>query len=100
MAKDPRAQTLELTSGDTEYSINISAANFLTAKARNSGHELRMGFVTGQVASAAGAASQKYITIWAGSVYNNLNHNRNHKTTLYFASSTAGAIVEIETWDR
>jgi hypothetical protein len=82
------------TVANTEYSQALPAntKKFLV-KMRDFAHVCRLAFVTGKVA----APTEPYFTIWATGSYNE-DMIKPAALTLYVASSTAGAVVEIIAW--
>ena len=90
---------LTLTSADTEYTVNIpsgtrkveftcrSAAKTPATSAMN----LRIAWATGQVAAGSGNCK----TITADKEYKITDHIFTAATAIYFASGTAGVIVEM-----
>ena len=87
----PTIYNVTLTSANTEYS-QVLPANTREFRFRcRTLFDVRYAYVTGKVA----APTAPYLTLPAGfdyfSDYNNLS-----SITLYFASSTAGTIVELE----
>jgi len=96
--------SLTLTSADTEYNIAIPVcrgvsiqADYGTAEAPATAAEIRFCTTTGLVASK----TPPYCTIAPGTEFSDPAMSRGLEldaTTLYFASSIAGAVVQIVYW--
>ena len=87
------AYNVVLTLADTEYSLLLpSGLRDIRFRCRTL-YDIRYSFVTGKVAGSV----DPFLTLPAGSDYvsddNDLSGN-----TIYFASSQAGVVVEIEVW--
>lgn len=81
---------LTLTSADTQYSHTISAStNRWTVQCRSAA-DVRMSEVAGVVATPSGA----YSTIKSGGAFTD-QRPPNASLVLYFASASAGVILEI-----
>jgi len=94
MADQPRGfllYNLTLTGADTEYSQDLMPnCQSFEFQARTN-VEIRFAFATGYVATP----TAPYATLKAGDYYYSLDLNTTGTTTLYFASATAGTVVEI-----
>ena len=86
---NPTVYNLTLTSADTEYSQNVFESSGIEFQARTS-VDIRFAFVTGKVATP----TAPYMTLKAGQWY----FFEGGTSTIYFASATAGTIVEIIMW--
>lgn len=90
----PTLYAITCTLADTEYSQALPASTrALIFNARNPAHAIRYAFATGKVA----LPTDPYHTLLAGYVYDKENLKL-AATTLYVASSTAGAVAEVEAW--
>ena len=89
----PTVYNLTLTNANTEYSQALPANTREFRFRCRTLYDIRYAYVTGKVATP----TAPYLTLPVGmdyfSDYNNLSSQ-----TLYFASSTAGVILEIECW--
>lgn len=87
----PQVLNLTLISANTEYSITLpSWTKAFTVQCRTA-YDLRMATVTGKVATSI----SPYFTIKSGYAYFD---SPTANSTLYFASSEAGVVVEIMAW--
>lgn len=85
---------LTLTNANTEYSYTFpTGTNQLSYQARTA-VDVRVCEVTGKVATP----TAPYSTLKAGQVAVEAEIDLTSSLTLYFASSTAGAIMEIVYW--
>ena len=89
----PTVYNLTLTVADTEYSQALSANTREFRFRCRTAFDVRYAFVTGKVA----VPTAPYLTLPGGSDYWSDN-DKLAATTLYFASSEAGVVVEIEEW--
>ena len=90
---------LELTLANTEYSLTLPAGcKFASGSVFNSGRTARVAFryafVTGKVATP----TSPWLTGLAGDFFHTPEKFCAAGLTVYFASASAGAIVEVETW--
>lgn len=93
---EPTIQNLTLTNADTEYTLTLpSGTRYFSVQTRD-GATARRAWVTGKVATP----TNPYVTVQA-----NQGHNSPEKVsvagtslTMYFASSSAGTVVEVESW--
>jgi hypothetical protein len=94
----PTLYAVTLTSADTEYSQALPAGlRALSFKARTAA-AVRWAFATGKVATDKVATpTDPYETLAAGQTYFKENLV-GAAVTLYLASATAGAVVEVEVW--
>ncbi len=84
---------ITLTVADTEYSQQLpSSTREIRFRARTI-FDVRYSFDDGQVATP----SAPYLTLPAGSDYFSDNNDLT-ADTIYFASSQAGVVVEVEVW--
>ena len=84
--------SLTLTNADQEYTYTLPANCAGYSLQCRTGVDIRIGTVTGKVAGP----TDPYLTLKAGEAYNSPERAVFQAgTTLYFASSTAGAVVEI-----
>jgi hypothetical protein len=84
---------LELSMANTEYSQVLPSNTAAVQFQCRSLFDVRYAYVTGKVASS----TEPYGTIKAGGIYWKENVKL-ASSTIYFASSESGIIVEIETW--
>lgn len=82
-----------LTTANTEYSQALPANTRALRFRCRTLYDVRYAWVTGKVATP----TAPYLTLPIGCDYR-LDYVNLTTTTLYFASSTAGVIVELETW--
>ena len=85
----PNIVNLTLTNANTEYSIDLTGISGLAVIQARTAVDVRLALTTGIVATPSGT----YFTIKSGS---SLTIDTN-KNTLFFASGTAGAVVEVIT---
>ena len=84
---------ITLTNADTEYSQLLpSGARELRFRCRTS-YDVRFAFSSGVVAGP----TSPYLTLPAGSDYYSDENDLTGKT-IYFASSQAGVVIELEVW--
>ena len=89
----PTVYNITLTLADTEYSQLLpSGLREMRFRCRT-GHDCRYAFETGKVA----ASVSPWLTLPAGSDYYSDENDLSGKT-IYFASSTAGVVIELEVW--
>ena len=89
----PTLYNIVLTSADTEYTQLLpSGTKELRFRCRTS-NIIRFAFVTGKVAGP----TANYLTLPAGTDYFS-DENDLTGLNIYFASSSAGVIVELEVW--
>lgn len=87
-------QNLTLTDADTEYSVTVpDGTNYYTFQCRTS-VVIRYAFETGKVATP----TEPYMTLKADYTYNSFEDSTSGDEVLYFASGSAGVVVEIEFW--
>lgn len=94
-AEDPTEYNLTLTNANTQYSqaLPIGCQGF-EFQCRTEA-DIRFAFVTGRVA----APTPPYLTLKAGDYYVSPAISQGDTpSTLYFASATAGVVVEIIAW--
>ncbi len=92
-AKTPVVYNKTLTDANTEYSIVLpSSTRELRFRCRTA-FDIRFAWVTGKVATP----TAPYLTLPAGGDYISDNNDLTEKT-IYFASSVAGVIMEVEVW--
>ena len=90
VSKTINEYTITLTSADTEYSQTIpSNTKQLTFQCRDY-NAIRFAFTSGKVAGP----KEPYFTLESGQTFT-LSHLDLTSKTIYFASSTAGAVVEL-----
>lgn len=89
----PTVYNLTLTSANTEYSQALPANTREFRFRCRTIFDVRYAYVTGKVATP----TSPYLTLPAGSDFWS-DWTNLPSTTLYFASSTAGVIMEIEAW--
>lgn len=101
----PNVQSLTLTTGNTEYSLNLSpGCRAFTVQCRTAA-DVRMAFVTGKVASP----TDPYYTIKSGTVYTSppnfatklgttSGQTGQATQTIYFANSAGSVVVELTEW--
>lgn len=90
---------LTLTDANTEYNLTLPAGcKFASGSVFNSGRTARVAFryafVTGKVAGP----TAPYLTGLAGDFFHTPEKFCAAGLVVYFASASAGAIVEVETW--
>jgi hypothetical protein len=95
---NPTLKNLTLTAANTEYSFKINGGvKNITFQARTN-VDIRYALETGKVATSVA----DYMTLKAGATYwneaVNTQYSNNQSLTIYFASATAGTVVEIEVW--
>jgi hypothetical protein len=89
----PTVYNITLTLINTEYSRLLpSGTREIRFRCRTI-HDIRYAFVTGKVATP----TEPYLTLPAGSDYHSDENDLSGKT-VYFASSQAGVVVEVEVW--
>jgi hypothetical protein len=94
MATIPTIYNKTCTVADTEYSQALPAGTKkFVCKFRNAAHAGRIAFVTGKVATP----TEPYWSIWANGTYNE-DQIKGAAITIYVASGTAGAVLEIVAW--
>lgn len=102
-ASDPIETVVPTTS--TPYSVTLTLANTEYSQALPNGCrafefqcrtlvDVRWAFVTGKVAGS----TDPYRTLKAGAAYHSFDLYQATGSTLYFASSTAGSVVELLAW--
>lgn len=84
---------LTLTNANTEYSQALPANCRKVIFRCRTEYDVRYAWVTGKVATP----TAPYQTLKAGAEYG-IDDVKLASSTLYFASSTAGVIIEIEAW--
>jgi len=93
LAKTPTVYNKTLTSADTEYSQLLpNGTRDIRFRCRTS-YDVRFAFVTGKVATP----TAPYLTLPASCDYLSDRNDFSGKT-IYFASATAGVVVELEVW--
>lgn len=95
--RQPTIQTLTLTDANTEYSLAIaSPVSEISIQCRTA-VDVRMATATGKVAGS----TNPFATIKAGGAYSKQfqPNEQANDFTLYFASASAGVVLEIMTWD-
>jgi hypothetical protein len=88
---------LTLTNANTEYSIALPTGTKSFEWQCRTSVDVRYAYVTGKVATP----TTPYSTIKSGATYNshpNMYLGNNANFTIYFASGTAGAVVELTAW--
>ena len=91
----PTVYNVTLTSADTEYSQLLpSSTRELRFRCRTN-YDVRFAFVADKVATPVAP----YLTLPAGCDYRS-DENDLTGTTMYFASSQAGVVVELEVWTK
>lgn len=95
--RQPQAVAITMTTGGTEYSIEITDANCIRFKDRANAAVVRYAFIAGIVGT--GTASG-VMTLPAGTTYQSpVDPNGGRRSfTLYVASATAGMVLEAEVW--
>ena len=92
----PQIFNLTLTNADAEYSLQLPEnCSRFTVQAR--ANDVRMAYAPGMVADGM----KTFKTIKAAQPpyrHDDTSTNRTNPRTLYFASGTGGAVVEVETW--
>lgn len=89
-----RAFSLALHEANKEYPWQMPlGCKRITLKARDSSHVILIGTKKGDVEGATAPGS--YFTVWASSSWSETNMNVQGEVWLYFASSSAGCVVEI-----
>ena len=89
----PTIYNITLTVADTQYSQLLpSGVRDIRFRCRTL-FDVRFAFVTGKVATP----TAPYLTLPAGSDYDSDDNDLSSKT-IYFASSEAGVVVELEVW--
>ena len=88
----PTIYNLTLTSANTEYSQTMTNIRNLTFQCRTA-YDIRYATGTGIVATPVAP----YMTLKSGDVFCQYNLNIS-SMTVYFGSSQAGVVVEIEKW--
>ena len=87
----PHVDNLTLTNADTEYSLALPARTVrFSIQARDTSIDIKLAFV-------AGESGSNFITIHGGQVFYETALSPD-PLTLYLQSSTAGAVVEIISW--
>jgi len=89
----PTVYNVTLTNADTEYSQTLPANTREFRFRCRTSYDIRYALESGKVATP----TAPYLTLPAGSDYYSDWNNLSSKT-LYFASSTAGVVVEVEVW--
>jgi len=93
-ATKPIVYNVTITNANTEYNKALPEnTRILEIRAQNTTSDVRFAYETGKVATP----TAPYRTIYAGEVKTLDELNLTSKT-LYFASPTAGTIIEIECW--
>lgn len=92
-AATPNTYNLTLTSSNTEYSQALPANCRRVFFQCRTNKDVRFAWVTGKVAGS----TAPYMTLKAGTTYSSDDVNI-ASGTLYFASGTAGVVMEIEAW--
>lgn len=87
-------QTVTLTNADTEYSITIPSGTKRFSMQPRQNVDVRFAFESGKVATP----TEPYATMKGGAPYTETNLDLQSDLTIYFASSTAGTVVEIIYW--
>lgn len=91
----PASYNVPLTNADTEYSQALPANCRLYEWQCRTEHDVRHAFVTGKVAGSVAP----YHTLKAGDYDSSPQINQGASpSTLYFASATAGVVVELKAW--
>ena len=93
-AATPTEYNVTLTNANTEYSQALPANTRALCFRCRTGVQVRYAWVTGKVA----APTANYQTLVAGAEYVRTGVKL-AAATLYWASATAGAIVELECWN-
>lgn len=88
-----KVYVVTLTSANTQYSQTLTnRVKMVSAKCRDRSISFRVSLKDGEVASG-----DEYITIFPGGIWTVPEEIFSEKT-VYLASSTAGAVIEIEEW--
>lgn len=90
----PLIQNITLTIADTEYSLAIPAHTTRILIQARTAAAIRTAWETGKVAGSVAP----YMTVKQNTSYTNNPLDTAASLTLYLASSTAGTVVEVETW--
>ncbi len=89
----PTAHNVNLTNANIEYAFDVPANTREIRFRCRTLFDVRFAWEEGK----AGGSNSPYLTLPAGSDYWSDNNNLEDQT-LYFSSSTAGVVVEIERW--
>ena len=96
-ASIPLTDTLTLTTADTEYSYTFDAGiSQFDMQSRNTA-DIRISSTSGIVATAVSTTSD-CVTMKGNTSYSSPPMWASANQTLYFASSTAGTIIELWLW--
>lgn len=88
---NPVITSLAMASANTEYSITLpSGTRQFYLKARNDS-SIKIAYLTGQT-------STNYVIMYPGSTYFRDKIRRSTPLTIYFASSKASELLEVEYW--
>lgn len=85
-------RTLTLAAGNTEYSLALPSAARLVVQARAA--DVRLAWEPGKVADGLG----EHFTVKAAQPPRTIDTIGGVALTLYAASTTAGAVLEVEVW--
>jgi prolyl-tRNA editing enzyme YbaK/EbsC (Cys-tRNA(Pro) deacylase) len=88
----PLTQTVTLAIANTQYSITLPDGTKRFSMQPRTNADVRFAFETGKVAGSV----EPFATMKSGSPYTEWDVETN--TIIYFASGTAGTIVEIVYW--
>ncbi len=92
-ATTPTIYNITLTASNTEYSQALPAGTRMYTFQNRNYNKLRWSFTTGKVATP----TAPYSELKSGAAQSEIDVNLTSKT-LYFASSTAGDIVDLLVW--
>jgi len=95
MSQLPTVANLTLASGDTEYEHALGPRTSRVSFQCRTGVECRFAFETGKVATP----TAPYMSLKAGQAFNENGLESASGDIIYFASSTAGAVIEIMTYE-
>jgi len=91
----PLIQTVTLTNANTEYSVDLPIGTRRFSMQPRQRVDVRFAFQSGKVAGP----TEPYATMKAGAPYTEWDlHSPTFTIPIYFASSTAGTVVEIISW--
>lgn len=94
-ATEPKSENLTLTTANIEYPWDIPNGTTQFSFQCKTNNELRYAFEKDKVVNSV----RPYFTLKAGNAYTVKGVNLKNKR-IYFASSTAGVVVDIEAWYR
>lgn len=93
VTEQPTVYNITLTLADTEYSQLLPSSTREVRFRCRTLADVRYAFATGKVATP----TAPYLTLPSGMEYSS-DMSDLTGTTIYFASSSAGVVVELETW--